>query len=148
VITVEWSGTIGRTPDDVFRHVSAIELYPEWQRAAGIRRVERDAGVPLAVGSTFRMQRLTQGQAGTLDATVTAFEPGLRFSFRAHDSAGFDIESEMMLAVEGAGSRLDWRFTMTTPGVLRFAGSILTREIRRAAEADFAVLKARLEQVA
>jgi carbon monoxide dehydrogenase subunit G len=148
MIEVEWTGTIGRLPDDVFRHVADVERYPEWQRAAGIRRVERDDDGPLAVGSRFRIERVTQGQAGTLEATVTGFEPGRRFAFQARDSAGFDVETEISLAADGAGTRLTWRFTMTTPGLLRFAGSMLSREIHRAAEADFATFKARLEQVA
>jgi carbon monoxide dehydrogenase subunit G len=148
VIEVDWSGTIGRLPDDVFRHVADVERYPEWQRAAGIQRVERDADAPLEAGSRFRIQRLTQGRPGSLDAIVTAFEPGRRFAFRARDSAGFDVETTIDLAASGAGTRLSWRFSMTTPGLLRFAGSMLAREIRRAADTDFASLKARLEQVA
>ena len=137
-----------RQLDHVALHVADVERYPEWQRAAGIRSVDRDDKEPLAAGSRFRMERLTQGHPGTLEATVTGFEPGRRFAFRARDSAGFDVETEISLAAEGAGTRLTWRFTMTTPGLLRFAGSMLGREIRRAAEADFATFKARLEQVA
>jgi uncharacterized protein YndB with AHSA1/START domain len=148
VIAVDWSLTIGRSPDDVFRHVAAIERYPDWQRATGIRAVIVDGNTPVGLGSGFRMERLTQGQSGTLDGKVTAFEPGRRFAFRAHDSAGFDIEADTTLSAAGAGTRLDWHFTMTTPGALRFLGSMLSSGIRKAAEADLGELKRRLEQVA
>jgi hypothetical protein len=148
MISVDWSVTIGRGPDDVFRHVADVARYPEWQQATGI------TGVLLAfdglpeVGARFRLERVTRGRAGTIDCVVTAFEPGRRFAFQGDDSGGFSIGFETRLEPDGPGTRLDWRFSMTTPGLLGLAGSMLKREIRATAEQDFGGLKRRLEQVA
>jgi uncharacterized protein YndB with AHSA1/START domain len=148
VITVDWALTIGRLPADVFRHVTDVERYPDWQRATGITAVERLEAEPLGDGSRFRMERVVRGNHGHVDCTVTIFAPDTRFAFKGHDSAGFDLETDLRLAPDGAGTRLEWRFTMTTPGLLSLAGGMLRREVRTAAERDFSRLKGLLEQVA
>lgn len=148
MIEVAWSISIGRLPEDVFRHVTDVDRYPAWQRATGIVGVERPDGAPLNAGSRFILERVVRGNRGTVECEVTAFEPGRRFAFRGRDSAGFDVETEIDLAPAGAGTRLDWRFRMTTPGLLSLAGGMLRREVLTAAEADFTGLKRMLEKVA
>jgi hypothetical protein len=148
VITVDWALTIGRLPADVFRHVTDVERYPDWQRATGITAVERLDAEPLGEGSRFRMERLVRGNPGTVECTVTVFEPDTRFAFKGHDSAGFDLETDLRLLPDVPGTRLEWRFTMTTPGLLSLAGGMLRREVRTAAERDFGRLKELLEKIA
>jgi hypothetical protein len=148
MITVDYELKIGRIPDDVFRHLAAVERYPDWQRAAGIVAVERDDDGPMQAGSRFRMERVVRGNRGVVDCEVTAFEPAQRFGFRGHDSAGFDLDAEIKLSSDGAGTKLSWRFAMTTPGLLSLAGGMLRREIRSAAERDFGALKRMLELIA
>lgn len=148
MITVDYELRIGRIPDDVFRHVADVERYPDWQRATGVVAVERGDNEPLGAGSRFRMERLVRGNRGMVECEVTAFEPGRRFGFRGHDSAGFDIDAETRLTAEGARTKLAWRFAMTTPGLLSLGGGMLRREIRSAAERDFGALKRMLELVA
>ncbi|HEY7524398.1 MAG TPA: SRPBCC family protein [Candidatus Limnocylindrales bacterium] len=148
MIEVAWSVGIGRLPEDVFRHVADIERYPDWQRATGIVGVRRTDDGPLGPGSRFVIERLVRGNRGSVDCVVTAVDPGRRFAFRGRDSSGFDVETEIDLAPAGMGSRLDWRFRMTTPGLLSLAGGMLRREVLAAAESDFTSLKRMLEQVA
>lgn len=148
MITVDVELTIGRIPEDVFRHVADVKRYPDWQRATGIVEVEVEGDQPVAAGSRFRMARLIRGNRGSVDCTVTVFEPGRRFAFRGRDSTGFDLDTEIRLSPHGVGTKVEWRFAMTTPGLLSLGGGALRREIRLAAERDFRALKEMLELVA
>lgn len=148
MIRVELQVLIGRPPADVFAHITRVESYPDWQRGAGITRVVREEADPLVPGSRFVMDRVTRGNAGRVLCTVTASDPGRRFAFRSTDSAGFEAEVDTLLVPEGPATRLVWRFAMTTPGMLRFLGSVVAGEVRKAATADLETLKRMLEEVA
>lgn len=148
MIRVDHELTIGRTPADVFAHVTRVESFPDWQSAAGIRRVVRTDEGPMAAGSQFTMDRMTRGLPGRITCTVTAFEPDRRFAFHATDSDGFTADVETLLAPDGPATSLSWRLTMTAPGFYRFLEPVLDREVRNAADADFAALKRMLEAVA
>ena len=145
---VQLSTPIGRTPDDVFRHVADIERYPEWQVAAGIKRVVRADDEPLGQGSRFLVDRVTQGMAGTLDCVVTVFEPGQRFAFGGQDSAGFTVDVDTVLVPEGPVTRVDWQMLISNHRINRFIQPIVTGQIRRAATIDLENFKRRLEAVA
>jgi uncharacterized protein YndB with AHSA1/START domain len=147
-VKVAQSLLIGRTPDDVFRHITDIERYPEWQVAAGIRQVERADVEPLGQGSRFHVERVTQGMAGTIDCVVTAFEPGGRFSFEGRDSAGFDVLVDTVLEPDGPATRVDWSMEIANHRINRFLQPIVTGQMRRAAAIDLENFKRRLEAVA
>jgi len=147
-VRIEQSVPIGRSPDDVFRHIVDIERYPEWQVAAGIRRVARQDEGPLGVGSRFDVERVTQGMAGTIDCVVTVFEPGRRFAFQGQDSAGFDVVVEAVLVPDGPATRVDWSMEISNHRFNRFLQPIITGQMRRAAAIDFENFRRRLEAVA
>jgi uncharacterized protein YndB with AHSA1/START domain len=140
--------TIGRTAQDVFAHLTAVEQFPEWLVASGVVRVERlDAG-PLKQGSRLRIEQRIAGRAATLEGQVTAFEPAARFDFGAKDRDGISVDVEARLAAEGATSRLRWSVRLGLPLRYRLFESMAAPEVRRAAGADLERLKRRLEAVA
>lgn len=148
MVRVEQHVLIGRSSADVFAHITRVEAFPEWQSGAGITRVERAGDGPIGPGSRFRMDRVTRGNVGRIECVVTAFEPGRRFAFHSEDSDGFSADVDTLLVPEGPGTRLVWRFAMTTPGFYRFLSPVITSEVRKAAAADLGTLKRLLEQVA
>jgi uncharacterized protein YndB with AHSA1/START domain len=149
VVKVDWHVVIGRTPDDVFGYITQVERIPEWQRQGGVEKVTKLSDGPLGVGSRFRMERRSRGRLATIDAEVTAFEPGRRFDFHTVDNDGFVGDFATTLGPRDPGTALTWSVRMKTPNLLyRLLEPIIAREIRRSAEVDFAALKRTLEQVA
>jgi uncharacterized protein YndB with AHSA1/START domain len=140
--------TIGRTAEDVFGQLGAVEQFPEWLVASGVVRVERlDAG-PLKEGSRLRIGQRIAGRATTLEGRITAFEQAKRFGFQARDRDGISVEVEALLASEGATCRLRWSVRLGLPLRFRLFESMAGPEVRRAAAADLERLKQRLEAVA
>jgi uncharacterized protein YndB with AHSA1/START domain len=140
--------TIGRTAEDVFAHLTAVEQLPEWLVASGVVRVERlDVG-QLKQGSRLSVQQRVAGRAATLEGRVTAFEPPTRFAFAAKDRDGISIDVEAQLGADGAMSRLRWSVRVGLPLRYRLFESMAAPEVRRAATADLERLKRRLEAVA
>jgi uncharacterized protein YndB with AHSA1/START domain len=139
---------IGRSAQDVFGHVTAVEEFPEWLVASGVVRVERLDPGPLQQGSRLRIQQRIAGRATTLDGEVTAFEPPTRFGFAAKDRDGISVDVEALVAAEGATSRLRWSVRVGLPLRYRAFESMAAPEVRRAATADLERLKRRLEAVA
>jgi hypothetical protein len=140
--------TIGRTAQDVFGQLAAVELFPEWLVASGVVRVERLDPGPLKDGSRLLIEQRIAGRATTLEGKVTAFEPGSRFGFQAKDRDGISVEVEALLAADGAMCRLRWSLRLGLPLRFRLFESMAAPEVRRAAEADLQRFKQRLEAVA
>src|SRR5205814_420797 len=89
MVKVDYDVAIGRNPQEVFDYITQVERIPEWQSQAGVKKVTRDMAVPLAVGSSFRMERESRGRTAAIDCRVTVLEPGREFDLRAMDSGGF-----------------------------------------------------------
>jgi uncharacterized protein YndB with AHSA1/START domain len=139
---------IGRSAEDIFRQLAAVDQFPEWLVASGVVRVEQLDPGPLKEGSRLRIEQRIAGRAATLEGRVTAFEPGKRFGFSAKDRDGISVEVEALLASEGATSRLRWSVRLGLPLRYRLFESMAAPEVRRAAAADLERLKQRLEAVA
>lgn len=139
--------TIGRTAQDVFAQLAAVEQFPEWLVASGVVRVELEAG-PLKEGSRLRIEQRIAGRATTLEGRVTALEPAKRFGVTAKDRDGISVDLEALLTPEGATCRLRWSVRLGLPLRYRLFESMAAPEVRRAAEADLQRLKRRLEAVA
>jgi uncharacterized protein YndB with AHSA1/START domain len=147
-LAAELESTIARTPSAVFGELSALERYPEWLTASGVRRVDRlDAG-PLAEGSRIRIEQQVAGRATTLEGVVTALELDRRIALRATDPQGITVEIDASLLPEAALTKVRWTIRVTLPMRFRFFESMVAPELRRAAAVDLANLKRHLESVA
>jgi uncharacterized protein YndB with AHSA1/START domain len=147
-VAVEIETRIGRSPDDVFTELAAIERFPEWLVASGIVRVERLDDGPLAVGSRSRLGLSVAGQSTIVDATITALEPGRALGLRGRDPAGVTIEIDAQLTLDGLATRLRWSLRIGLPLRYRMFESMVTPQVRRAATLDLEAFKRHLESVA
>jgi hypothetical protein len=140
--------TIARTPSAVFGELSAVERYPEWLTASGIRSVELIDGGPIGDGSRIRLEQEIAGRSTRAEGRVTAFRPGEQFALEASEPQGVTFELDASLAADGPTTRLRWRIRLTLPLRYRLFESMVAPEVRRAAFADLQNLKRRLEAVA
>lgn len=147
-ISAELETMIARNCDDVFARLADIRRYPDWLVASGIVSAEPVGSGPLAAGSKLRIGQQIAGRASKLDGTVTAFEPGARFAFRAKDSEGITIEIDARLASVGATCRLRWVLKLSLPLKYRFFESMFAPQVREAAAADLERLRTGLQSVA
>jgi len=146
MIKVDYHVEIRRTPVEIFDYVTDVERIPDWQHVAGVRKVTKHDAGPLRVGSRFTMERQARGGVATIDATVTAIEPGRGFDFHTVDNDGFVGDFATTLTGQDGGTDLHWAVRMQPPNLLyRLLQPVIAREIRRSATADFAELRAKLE---
>jgi uncharacterized protein YndB with AHSA1/START domain len=146
MIEVDYHVPIRRSPTDVYAYVTDVERIPEWQHVAGVKKVTKQAAGPLAVGSRFTMERQARGGLATIEADVTALEPGRRFDFHTIDNDGFVGDFSTTLTPQGDGTDLHWAVRMQPPNLLyRLLQPIIAGTIRKAASADFVELRKKLE---
>lgn len=146
MITIDYHIPIRRGPMDVYAYVTDVERIPEWQHVAGIKKVTKQTSGPLAVGSTFTMERQARGGLATIRAEVTALEPGSRFDFHTVDDDGFTGDFATTLTPQDGGTDLHWAVRMQPPNLLyRLLQPIIAGAIRKAASADFVELRKKLE---
>jgi uncharacterized protein YndB with AHSA1/START domain len=146
MIKVDYHVPIRRDPMDVYAYVTDVERIPEWQHKAGVKKVTKQSPGPLEVGSRFTMERQAQRGLATIEAEVTALEPGRRFDFHTVDNDGFIGDFATTLTPQGDGTDLHWAVQMQPPGLLyRLLTPIIARTIRSSAETDFVELRTKLE---
>ncbi len=147
-ITAQVETAIGRTADDVFAHLAAMERYPEWLVATGVVRVERPDGDVVGPGARFRVEQRIAGRATVLEGSVTAFEPGRRLAFHAVDREGISVDVDAQLAADGPTSRLRWSLRLGLPLRYRLFESMAAPQVRQAAAADVERFRRLLDSVA
>lgn len=147
-ISAELDTLIARNCDDVFARLADVRRYPDWLVASGIVSAEPIDSAPVAAGSKLRIGQQIAGRSSTLEGTVTAFDPGSRFGFRAKDPEGISIEVDARLAPEGATCRLRWTLKLGLPLKYRFFESMVAPQVKQAAAADLERLRVGLQSVA
>ncbi len=146
MIEVDYHVPIRRSPTDVYAYVTDVERIPEWQHVAGVKKVTKHAPGPLTVGSRFAMERQARGGLATIEAEVTALEPGRRFDFHTIDNDGFVGDFSTTLTPQGDATDLHWAVRMQPPNLLyRLLQPVIAGTIRKAASADFVELRKKLE---
>lgn len=139
---------IGRSREAVFDEIAAIERWPAWLIASGIRRIERTVTGPLTTGEALTIQQAAAGRAGTFVATVTALERPTRLALSGRDGDGVTIDIEATLATVDTATSLRWSIRIGLPMRFRFFESMASPQVQRAAALDIEALKRRLESVA
>ena len=147
-VTAELETMIARNCADVFARLADVPRYPEWLVASGIVSAEVVGEGPVAAGSKLRVGQQIAGRASSLEGTVTAFEPGSRFAFKAKDPEGISVEIDARMSPEGATCRLRWTLNLGLPLKYRFFESMVAPQVKQAAAADLERLRTGLQSVA
>jgi uncharacterized protein YndB with AHSA1/START domain len=147
-VGAELETRIARSPAAVFTELAAVERYPEWLAASGVRSVARLDEGPIGEGSRLRIEQRISGQAASLDGLVTAFRQDEQLSIRAADPRGITVELDAALTPDGSTTRLRWSISLSLPLRFRFFESMVASELRRAATSDLENLRRRMETVA
>jgi uncharacterized protein YndB with AHSA1/START domain len=148
-VAVEVETQIGRSPQDVFAALAAVERFPEWLIASGIVRVELADEGPLAVGSRLRIGQSVGGRSTVLDGAITELDPGSAFGLRGRDPDGVTIELDARLASDdGLTTRIRWSLRMGLPLRYRMFEALVAPQAKRAATLDLEAFRRRLESVA
>lgn len=141
MITVSRRVLLDAPPATVWPYVADPARFAEWRRGAGVTSAAPVGEEPVGVGSRFRMDVTTQGRSGSLECTVTAFEPNRRFAFESKDASGFAGSADTRLEPEGAGTRLTFAFELRLPGTWRLMQPVISRVVNQAADTDLATLQ-------
>ena len=147
-ITAQLETRIGRSPSAVFAELTALDRYPQWLIATGVKRVELLDPEPLVPGSRLRIDQAVAGRATTLEGQVTALEPGRRLAIQGRDREGIKVAIDSSVAADGPATLLRWSLRVDLPLRYRMFESMVVPQARRAAGLDLEAFKQRLESVA
>jgi len=139
---------ISRPAQLVFTELTALDRWPEWLVASGIRSVELLDGRPLGTGSALRIRQEAAGRTATIDATVTLLEPPMRFALTGRDADGITTEIEARIGQDGPIAVVDWRVVVKLPLRLRMFEGLAAPQLRKAVYLDLEAFRRRLESVA
>lgn len=145
MISISRDVLLDATPDTVWPYIADPTRFAEWRRGAGVTHAAPVEDGPLTVGSRFRMDVVTQGQAGTLECTITAYEPNRRFAFASKDTSGIAGSADTRLEPQGQETRLRFAFELHLPGRWRLMQPIVSGLLNQAADTDFATLQSLLK---
>lgn len=92
----------------VFDTIAHVEGHPAWANPKAKMQMEQVAGSGPGPDSRYRSSAIFVGKAVSADITVTAYDPGRRFSIRSdqHQAGKKDVwyENDYRLTSEGRGT--------------------------------------------
>lgn len=91
---LERTAEIAAPATELFDLVSDPAQLPRWQ--SGITSARQTTPGPTRVGSVAHVVRELMGQRIEVDLTVTAYEPGKRFSLES-EASGFHVNATLLL---------------------------------------------------
>lgn len=136
---------VERSREEVWRVVADLGTHTAW-RPAIVELHQLDEG-PLRVGSRIREVLRWAGRTLELDDVVTEHDAPARLGMRGSwDGGSFDFTIVLEDAPPGTRVTLDW--TLRPRGrLLRAAGPLLRRPLRRATDEEAGLLKAYVESL-
>jgi uncharacterized protein YndB with AHSA1/START domain len=143
---VETSIVINRPVADVFAYVADFENHPQWEK--NFQQVRRLSGFDEGVGTTYECVFKVPGQRVTATLEITGYEPGRRIAFRADKPAMAKPVGEILLAAEGAGTRVTLRPRPEITGPMKLMVPLMAGYVRRSNLRHLRLLKEKLEQPA
>ena len=148
-IEVALETRIGRSAEDVYRHLADLDRWPDWLIATGIRRVERGRTGAAVAGEPLRIDQNAAGRAATFDGRVTRAEAPSRLTVSGKDADGISIDiAAEVVPVEASISGLRWAIRIGVPLRYRIFESLARPQVERAVALDVEAFKRRLESVA
>lgn len=142
MIQCEHTIDIARAPAEVFAFIDDSRRMPEW--ITSCVAVEQTSPAPRRVGSTLHYTFKQCARPGTMDGTVTEYQPPRRLAMRFGDS-GFTVTVAFRVEPAGGGARVTQSLQIEPR---TFFGRLMTPLIRagtrRQVAGDNAKLKALL----
>lgn len=141
MITHEVTIHLNKPIEQVFAFLMDTSKLVTWQ--SNLIKSEPLTNGPLRTGSRFREVRRLGNKETEIEAEITALEPNKRLETRtvtrpqATISYSFDPEQ--------SGTRLNYKFSLQTSGLMRLLEPIIARSIRKDSQADFETLKRIIE---
>jgi carbon monoxide dehydrogenase subunit G len=141
-VTIEAQGqaTIRRTVEDVFDYLADPRNEPGW--LPGARSVTMTSDGDVGRGSTFVGE---YERAGRVDLEIAEFERPSRVTFRARAKI-VRFDDAVQLAPVDGGTRVDPQMTAEPQGLMRLAGPLMGRTMRKQFASNWDHLRRALER--
>jgi uncharacterized protein YndB with AHSA1/START domain len=140
MITAQGEVFIQRPIEEVFDFLADSRNEPAW--LPGASKVEKTTAGPLGQGTRFEGE---YARAGTVSLELLQCERPHRVTFRAR-SRIVQFDDAVLLAPEGAGTRLRATLTARPQGFMRLMEPVMGRIMRQQFERNWTALKRALEE--
>jgi uncharacterized protein YndB with AHSA1/START domain len=141
MIQHEVSVHLNQPVEQVFAFLMDTGKLASWQ--ANLIKIEQLTEGPLRTGSRFHEVRRLGKRDSEIESEITALEPNKRLETRTlsepHVTVSYSFESE------DGGTKLTYRFSMPTRGMMRLMEPVIGNSIKKEAIADVETLKHMLE---
>jgi uncharacterized protein YndB with AHSA1/START domain len=141
MIQHEVSVHLNQPVEQVFAFLMDTGKLASWQ--ANLIKIEQLTEGPVRPGSRFHEVRRLGKRDSEIESEVTALEPNKRLETRTlskpHVTVSYSFEPE------DGGTKLTYRFTMPTRGMMRLMEPVIGNSIKKDAIADVETLKHMLE---
>ena len=142
ITQMEHSVVIKRPIKDVFEYVSKAENMPTW--AEKVMQAEQTSEGTVDVGTTCFVVTKGMGMELKQDFVVTECEKNHVYSAKS-TSGPVSMETRYEFETVEGGTRLHLNVTAELGGLIKFAGPLLTRRLKKQLQDDHANLKRLLE---
>jgi uncharacterized membrane protein len=140
VARMEHTVTVKRPAEEVFDYLADVRHLPQWQD--GVVEVRTDDEP--RVGSRFVEVRSFLGKRIESTVEIVAYEPSRLFTIKVIEGP-IPFEVRHTIEPEGDATRVDVMGEGEPGGFFKLAEGLVTRQVQKAAEKDFAKLKQVLE---
>ena len=123
--------------EQVFAFLMDTSKLSTWQ--SNLIKSEPLTEGPLRTGSRFREVRRINNKETEIQGEITALEPNKRLETKT--ATGPQAMVSYSLAPEQGGTRLSYKFSLVTSGLMRLLEPMIASSIKKDTEADFETLK-------
>jgi len=127
--------------EQVFAFLMDTSKLSTWQ--SNLIKSELLTEGPLHTGSRFREVRRINNKETEIQGEITALEPNKRLETKTATRPQATVSYS--LAPEQGGTRLSYKFSLVTSGLMRLLEPMIASSIKKDTEADFETLKHILE---
>ena len=136
--TIRGDVLVDRPPEEVFTHLTNLSEFVRWRQ--GYRSIEVTSDGPVGEGTTFRfVAQMLPFLRLVMNAQVSEYEPGKKFSMESHDTAPFPWTETLVLEASDGGTRVSIEGWVNFKGLMRvftpvmglFGNSMQRAELRK-----------------
>lgn len=133
---------LNKPVEQVFAFLMDTNKLTAWQ--SNLIKSEQLTDGPLRTGSRFREVRRINNKEEEIQAEITALEPNKRLETKTISKPQAMVSYS--LDPEQGGTRLQYKFTLITSGLMRLMEPVIASSIKKDTEADFETLKQMLDK--